>query len=132
MKKLFFFLIIVPFFLNLRAQSYLNGDNSVCTNAVLNYTVSGQIASCGSIIYTVTGGVFPDHADATTITLTAPLSPISINVKWTGAAGGSGSISATGCSSTYTASKNVTFPPVPNVSHVQPFSAIPCGSTSVS
>ena len=110
-----------------KAQSAITGANDVCPNSILTYNVEGQLAGCGSKKFTVTGGIFPDYSNQTTVTTAVN----SIKVKWNGE-NGNITVEGTGQSpcNGYVASKDVIKFSIPGVSEILPFPSIPCGSTS--
>ena len=126
MKKIITSIAIGLISIELQAQSTISGSNDVCPNAILTYTVGGQLGGCSSKKFTVTGGVFSDYSNQTVVTINSP----TIKVKWNGE-NGNITVEGTGQSpcNGYIASKNVIGLSIPNLYTVLPVPPIPCGST---
>lgn len=120
-KLIYTILIVLAFAVSNAQTSTLNPlGREICQNSIVTYTITGDLATCTTKTYTVTGGVFPDHSNGTTASTTSNI----IKVKWNGA----GTLSVAGCKPTLTS--NFTLPPVPDVHVVMPITPIVCGSTS--
>lgn len=126
MKRFVMFMLGVFCIGKTLAQSFINGDDTVCPNSTLTYSVGGSLGGCGSKKYTVVGGVFPNNSNATQVTTNNN----SIVVKWGTSPGSISAQGLEGACTSYVASKNVQKPSVPNVYTVEAIPALPSNSTS--